>query len=227
MKTKLPCADLLHCPFCGSVAELTHTSGSYGYYAGKWGAGCTSCGVQTQAFDDEIYKDGKQVHMYEQAKADAIAIWNQRTATPSGVTVVFSIMDFIPEPIRTSVVDGTNTHDLTQYFQNAVNVGSVIQSQADSLANARDAARLDWFDKQCCGYGCEDIHEGNRWEIDGPFNSLRHAIDAGIKYDATKTKSSQIKTDRAPVERRDPPFDAIEERRSGIDRRQRVAPAKG
>ncbi|MES2352117.1 MAG: Lar family restriction alleviation protein, partial [Pseudomonadota bacterium] len=114
MKTATTCADLIPCPFCGGPGTLTHTSGSYGYYAGKWGAGCQPCGVKTQAFDDEIWQDGKHVNMSEQAKADAIAAWNRR-------------------------------------------------------------------------------HVSEQKE-------------------------------RAPVDRRDPPFDAIDERRSGIDRRQRVAP---
>jgi len=40
-----------------------------------------------------------------------------------------------------------------------------------------DAARLDWLDQQCEGYGFQDIHEGNRWEISGPYANVRQAID--------------------------------------------------
>ena len=41
-----------------------------------------------------------------------------------------------------------------------------------------DAARLDWLDRQCEGYGFQDIHEGNRWEVRGAYANLRQAIDA-------------------------------------------------
>lgn len=48
-------------------------------------------------------------------------------------------------------------------------------AQADSVQE--DAARLDWLDQQCEGYGFQDIHEGNRWEISGPYANVRQAID--------------------------------------------------
>ena len=41
-----------------------------------------------------------------------------------------------------------------------------------------DAARLDWLDQQCEAYGFQGIHEGNRWEINGPCANVRVAIDA-------------------------------------------------
>lgn len=47
---------------------------------------------------------------------------------------------------------------------------------ADSVLE--DAARLDWLDQQCEAYGFQDIHEGNRWEISGPYANVRVAIDA-------------------------------------------------
>ena len=46
---------------------------------------------------------------------------------------------------------------------------------ADSVQE--DAARLDWLDQQCEGYGFQDIHEGNCWEISGPYANVRQAID--------------------------------------------------
>lgn len=45
----------------------------------------------------------------------------------------------------------------------------------------KDAARLEWLDKQVEAYGFEDIHEGNRWVIDGPYRDLRHAIDNAME----------------------------------------------
>lgn len=42
----------------------------------------------------------------------------------------------------------------------------------------RDAERLDKLDGIGYAYGFEDMHEGNRWMIDGPFRDIRSAIDA-------------------------------------------------
>ena len=47
---------------------------------------------------------------------------------------------------------------------------------ADSVLE--DAERLDWLDQQCEAYGFQDIHEGNLWEISGPYANVRKAIDA-------------------------------------------------
>jgi hypothetical protein len=49
----------------------------------------------------------------------------------------------------------------------------------EDIAGLRaDAERLEWLDRQAEAYGFEDLHEGNRWLIDGPFPNLRAAIDA-------------------------------------------------
>jgi hypothetical protein len=44
----------------------------------------------------------------------------------------------------------------------------------------KDAARLDFLDQQSTSYGFEDMHEGNKWEIGGPYATIRNAIDAAI-----------------------------------------------
>lgn len=41
-----------------------------------------------------------------------------------------------------------------------------------------DAARMDFLDSIGAAYGFEDTHEGNRWMVDGPFSSVRAALDA-------------------------------------------------
>jgi hypothetical protein len=75
---------------------------------------------------------------------------------------------------------------MTRKFAGAFLDGAFYQSQiaaaptpaaqaADSVQE--DAARLDWLDQQCEGYGFQDIHEGNRWEISGPYANVRQAID--------------------------------------------------
>ena len=43
---------------------------------------------------------------------------------------------------------------------------------------AKDAGRLDLLDSLCEAYGFQDIHEGNRWVIDGPFRDIRAAADS-------------------------------------------------
>lgn len=61
------------------------------------------------------------------------------------------------------------------------------RASADSVLE--DAARLDWLDQQCEGYGFQDSHEGNRWEISGPYANVRQAIDyerAARKQGATQ-----------------------------------------
>lgn len=57
------------------------------------------------------------------------------------------------------------------------------RSALSGAAQDKDAERLDWLDKQREAYGFEDIQEGNLWmiEIEGPFNTLREAIDAAMQ----------------------------------------------
>lgn len=52
--------------------------------------------------------------------------------------------------------------------------------RAEVEALRKDASRLDRLDIECEAYGCEGIHEGNRWMIDGPFRTVRDAIDAAL-----------------------------------------------
>lgn len=53
--------------------------------------------------------------------------------------------------------------------------------RAEVEALKKDAERLDRLDIECEAYGCEGIHEGNRWMIDGPFRTVRDAIDAAMQ----------------------------------------------
>lgn len=62
---------------------------------------------------------------------------------------------------------------------------AVIERQAELRAEVealkKDAERLDRLDIECEAYGCEGTHEGNRWMIDGPFRTVRDAIDAALQ----------------------------------------------
>jgi len=55
----------------------------------------------------------------------------------------------------------------------------IISTQAARIAALEaDAARMDFLDSIGAAYGFEDTHEGNRWMVDGPFSSVRAALDA-------------------------------------------------
>lgn len=58
--------------------------------------------------------------------------------------------------------------------------------QAVAKALRTDTERLDWLDNQYESYGFENYHEGNRWILEGPFNTVREAIDAGLTNTETK-----------------------------------------
>jgi hypothetical protein len=54
----------------------------------------------------------------------------------------------------------------------------------EAEALRKDAARLDRLEMECEAYGT-DVHEGNRWVVDGPFATVRDAIDAGMSKEAS------------------------------------------
>lgn len=63
--------------------------------------------------------------------------------------------------------------------------GSFIKVKSSALtdiisrlrAAEMDAARLDKLDAIGYAYGFEDMHEGNRWMVYGPYRDIRAAID--------------------------------------------------
>lgn len=54
-----------------------------------------------------------------------------------------------------------------------------LASQVESLE--ADAERMSFLDSMGISYGFEDLHEGVRWEVGGPFLSVRDAIDAEME----------------------------------------------
>ncbi|WP_225773286.1 hypothetical protein [Pseudomonas sp. Marseille-Q5115] len=54
----------------------------------------------------------------------------------------------------------------------------VAKLRIENEARRRDAERLDRLDAACEPYGFEEVHEGNRWLLDGPFRTVRDAIDS-------------------------------------------------
>ena len=58
----------------------------------------------------------------------------------------------------------------------------VLLQAADKIeALEADAARLDFLNLIGEAYGFEDTLEGYRWMVDGPFSSVRVAIDAAMQ----------------------------------------------
>jgi hypothetical protein len=59
------------------------------------------------------------------------------------------------------------------------------QRQAEPVASAADevtdAQRLAWLETQKTPYGFQDLHEGNRWVVEGAYGTLRQAIDAAMQ----------------------------------------------
>lgn len=74
---------------------------------------------------------------------------------------------------------------------NAAQEYEYVYVHADELAALReDKARLDWLQTKLCGYGFEDIQEGNEWKIDGPYLYVRDAIDAARKPNPSEIPNS-------------------------------------
>jgi hypothetical protein len=63
-------------------------------------------------------------------------------------------------------------------FVAAANPATIKALLAHIVELRRDADRLNKLDRIGYAYGFEDMHEGNRWMIDGPFSDIRAAIDA-------------------------------------------------
>lgn len=62
--------------------------------------------------------------------------------------------------------------------------GELHRLQAENEALRKDAERLNSLESLGYAYGFQDLHEGNCWSIEGPYASVREALDAQIE--ATK-----------------------------------------
>jgi len=71
---------------------------------------------------------------------------------------------------------GQSINDLKEQIDGLTGSLHALYAERDALK--ADAERLDRLDLECEAYGFEDTHEGNRWVIDGPFRTVRDAIDA-------------------------------------------------
>lgn len=63
------------------------------------------------------------------------------------------------------------------WFIATANPATILALLAERAELKRDADRLNKLDSIGYAYGFEDMHEGNRWMIDGPYRDIRTAID--------------------------------------------------
>lgn len=77
-----------------------------------------------------------------------------------------------------------------QDFVVAASPATILSLLAEREELKRDADRLNKLDKLCEAYGYEDVQEGNRWMIDGPFVSIRNAVDS-LPDDATSSNTTE------------------------------------
>lgn len=68
-------------------------------------------------------------------------------------------------------------HDNAAFIA-AANPSTILSLLDELVACRKDAERLSKLDGIGYAYGFEDMHEGNRWMIEGPFRDIRAAIDA-------------------------------------------------
>jgi hypothetical protein len=101
-------------------------------------------------------------------------------ATPTAASIAWNALRDLTDPLGEAgvkIMGHVRIYAQRQYEAGLTEGRATPPAQAaDSVLE--DAARLDWLDQQCEAYGFQDIHEGNRWEISGPYANVRVAIDA-------------------------------------------------
>jgi hypothetical protein len=66
-------------------------------------------------------------------------------------------------------------------------IRTLLDAHASALA---DSKRLDWLETQGYAYGFQDMHEGNRWTVEGPYSTVRKAIDDALAALDDNTKGA-------------------------------------
>lgn len=105
-------------------------------------------------------------------------------------------MPDLPEPADTAYVEGPAMQggeyrtlsknyepDCAMYSPNQVRAIQEAAFNAGRAEGGKDAERLDWLERQSESYGFQDIHEGNRWCVEGAYATLRKLIDAAISQE--------------------------------------------
>lgn len=74
--------------------------------------------------------------------------------------------------------DPTNRYAVLIAAATASLLERIAELERELAQASKDAERLNTLDQLSESYGFQDIHEGNRWMIEGPFKNVRAAIDA-------------------------------------------------
>jgi len=73
------------------------------------------------------------------------------------------------------------TGKITDHNTLLINKGDLDRLTAQVEQYKADAEMLEWLSHQGVSFGFQDIYEGNRWEIAGPYATLRIAIASEMK----------------------------------------------
>jgi hypothetical protein len=79
------------------------------------------------------------------------------------------------------VIESGDHEARIRWILNPLPVGSILHEVAHPSVDPSDTEMLDWLGTQEASYGFEDVHEGNRWQVEGPYLTLRDAIRAAMK----------------------------------------------
>ena len=93
---------------------------------------------------------------------------------------VMSISEELVADLEFDLEVAETTHQLEASVSREA-LAALLAERAELL---RDRDRLNKLDQAGYAYGFEDIHEGNCWDISGPFKNVRDAIDSMPAIDA-------------------------------------------
>lgn len=167
-------AYLLPCPFCGGEhLECQYVPRSSNPDITHWLAECKGCGARGPIVP-------RPIHGVAFSDAtDPLAAWNSRAreiaAQPGEGDAISAVADWLE--YKADFVGGI------AFSLEMKNKAKMLRAASPPhVADALDGERLDWLNQRGESYGFENEHLGNRWmiELDGPFNTIREAIDAAI-----------------------------------------------
>lgn len=132
--------------------------------------------------------DGTTLHLQNAYKHD-FEVWQAAHASRDAEVealkqrvgnVVRQMKDCATDISQTSTLTGQWVADTINWFVDEIGVDSSMRD-VEIESTKKDTERLNWLEGQREAYGFENYHEGNRWVLDGPFNTARQAIDAAMR----------------------------------------------
>lgn len=176
------------------VLKVDHRNSEFGFVGDKgeqdeaFFLACTPATVL--ALLDEIERLEKRLRHHEQwhtTRFETLWHWAHKELAEPQLTQYFSI-------VANGISHPDHPPTYAQRLNSLIGRFEAVEKERDQLkaeneALRKDAARLDRLDLECEAYGV-DYHEGNRWEVDGPFVTVRDAIDAAIAKDNPCTSTT-------------------------------------